>query len=87
MGSLASRPKAPSQQVVYVPQPVYTAPAATTTNTTPSTPAPTAEETAAEARTQNLLQRNRGIFGTVLTGFRGFLSGAQNNTRKSLLGE
>jgi hypothetical protein len=85
MGSLASRPKAPSApQVVYIPQPVYTsAPPPAGSNT----PAPTPKENAAQARTQNLLQRNRGIFGTVLTGFRGFLNQSQNNTRKSLLGE
>jgi hypothetical protein len=83
MGSLASRPKAPSApQVVYIPQPVYTS-----APNTPTTPAPTSEENAAQARTQNLLQRNRGIFGTVLTGFRGFLNQSQNNTRKSFLGE
>lgn len=85
MGSLSSSPKpAPQPQVVY-----YT-PA-------PVTPAPSVDvpsenggdtPTAAEARTENLLRRNRGIFGTVQTSFRGFLSqSGQTGQRKSLLGE
>lgn len=47
---------------------------------------PTAQ--AAAARSQGLLNRDRGIFGTIQTGFRGLLSMAtQNKIRKTLLGE
>jgi hypothetical protein len=89
MGSLSSRPSVPSQpQVVYyTPAPSYAPPASN-----PSTPSniPSGEdpETPGEARTQSLLQRNRGIFGTVQTSFRGLLDLANNVTgRKTLLGE
>lgn len=86
MGSIASRPKAPAQQqiVYYVPQP---APPSSSGESPNPAATPTPEQLAAESRAQNLLQRSRGIFGTVLTGFRGFLGTSQNSTRKSLLGE
>lgn len=105
MGSLTSRPKvpAPQPQVVYVPapQPVYT-PAPSTVNTataatqntgtaatdTAATPL-TTEERQAEARTQNLLTRDRSLYGTVTTSFRGLLGLATGNggQSKTLLGE
>lgn len=90
MGDISGRPKAPSQQVVYVPQYVYpdtTSGGGTNNNNnsegdTPNTPTP------AQQREQNLLGRQRSRLGTILTGFRGILapndSGAQ---RKTLLGE
>lgn len=86
MGSLSSRPKVPSQpQVVYVPAPSqYTPPPQTNA---PQTETPSPQDTASKAREQNLLRRSRGIFGTVQTGFRGLLSSASSNARKSLLGE
>ena len=93
MGSLTSRPKVPAQpQVVYVPQPTQPTPAAQTADPTPVTAAPesaeTEEEVAARVRTENLLQRNRGRFGTVNTSLRGLLSlNQQNAERKTLLGE
>ena len=87
MGSLSSRPKAPTQpQVVFVPQ-------------TPTTPAPTAVKPAStqntdmpqdmiEAREDDLLRRQRGQSGTVRTGFRGLVANAAAaNERKTLLGE
>ncbi len=81
MGSLTSSPKAPPAQVVYVP-----ASAATTTQ--PATPAPDPVQEAADARKNSLLARDRGRFGTVLTGFRGFLAErAAGQQRKTLLGE
>lgn len=46
-----------------------------------------------EQRESNLLRRARGRLGTILTGFRGILNdgaaveSANNNTRKTLLGE
>lgn len=87
MGSLGSSRKIPASaaQVVYVPQTVTASPAQTVTTGS-------AQDMAAEAgvlRKENLLSRNRGRFGTVLTGFRGFLSAATGNEkqRKTLLGE
>jgi len=89
MGGLASHPKKPpvAPTVAYVPAPA-----------TPSTPAPSSnaggdsnsatgspEPTSGE---DNLLLRDRGLFGTALTGFRGLLALADNaGKRKTLLGE
>ena len=56
----------------------------------PAKPAPTDAEIAAEARTESLLRRSRGRFGTILTGFRGFLDESnrdETTSRKTLLGE
>jgi hypothetical protein len=82
MGSLSSKPKAPSKpapQVVYVPAPAPVA-------ETPATPDPVEE--AAQARKSSLLARDRGRFGTVLTSFRGFLAQKDASPqRKTLLGE
>lgn len=51
-------------------------------------PEKTEAEIEAKARTQSLLRRSRGRFGTVLTGFRGFLNPVDgNDNRKTLLGE
>ena len=97
MGSLSSRPKAPAPQapvqVVYYPSlPQTTSPSsgqATTGGTASSgSPSQTPEQSAAAARTSSLLQRSRGIFGTVQTSFRGLLDLASNSgSRKTLLGE
>ena len=100
MGSLASRPKVTDVQPVqyiYVPpvtSTVTSAPAPTTSvNTgnmptgTTTTPAPTEEEVKASARSQNLLERRRGGFSTILTSFRGLLNDTVNGARKTLLGE
>lgn len=89
MGSLASRPKVPTQpQVVYVPQ-AATATTTTTTSTTETqNDSSSAEQTASKARQQNLLGRERSRFGTVQTGFRGLLGLSDNSAqRKTLLGE
>lgn len=77
MGSLGSRPKIPS----YTP-PAYTPPPAPAPE-----PEETAEQKAAQQRKQNLLQRSRGQFGTVLTSFRGLLGLNAAPARKTLLGE
>ena len=90
MGSLASRPKVPSNnqpQIVYVSQPAAT----------PSTPAPSTptnndtqgdEASAAKAREESLLTRDRSRYGTVTTSFRGLLNLAANGgQKKTLLGE
>lgn len=105
MGSLTSRPKVPSApqpKIVYVPapQPVYTPPPSSVptlpssqtggvTAPVPARPVPTPEEQQTEARTQSLLERDRGRFGTVMTSFRGLLGLATgtNTKPKTLLGE
>jgi len=85
MGILTGKAKAPSQPVQpYTPPPVVVAP------TPEPDPAVIEAEAAAAARTQSLLRRSRSRFGTILTGFKGFLSpsdGAGNTARKTLLGE
>ena len=91
MGDISGRPKAPSQQVVYVPQYVYpdsgseSGSGAGTDNgstDTPDTPTP------AEQREKNLLSRPRSRIGTILTGFRGILAPKDTDAqRKTLLGE
>lgn len=93
MGSLTSRPSAPAPQpqIVYVPAPTATQTTTSggTTNTNTATsgsPPPTPTES--ERRTSSLLQRERGRFGTIQTGFRGLLSAVTNaGQRKTLLGE
>ncbi len=92
MGSLTSRPKAPSVpqvQTVYVPAPEVT-PAATPVTQTPSseTPDDAPATTPEAARQQSLLDRSRGRLSTVLTGFRGILDDSTRSSgHKTLLGE
>ncbi len=98
MGSLTSRPKAPTVQqstVQYVPVST-TASAAQSVSTVSEATATAAEETqnteegktASDQRTSDLLRRSRGRAGTILTGFRGLLeSSGSAPARKSLLGE
>lgn len=87
MGDITGRPKAPEQQVVYVPQYVYESPAPNTggeggSGDTPTTP------TVAQQREKNLLSRGRSRLGTVLTSFRGILAPKETDAqRKTLLGE
>ncbi len=87
MGSISKPPKAPKAaqpSVIYVPQ-VAPPPAPLPENTIDE---PTEEEQHAEARRKNLLRRNRGRLGTVLTGFRGVLGlSNESNGQKTLLGE
>jgi len=88
MGSMNKRPKAPPvQQVVYtVPAPQPSS--GHTSSEDASKPEISEEEQASENRRQNLLRRNRGRLGTVLTGFRGVLtSSSANPQQKTLLGE
>lgn len=93
MGSLGSRPEIPAAQ----PQVIYYTPVSPTT-TTPTTGdsgsgsgegSLSGAQSSSDARTTNLLQRNRGIFGTVQTSFRGLLglAGGAGSGRKTLLGE
>ena len=84
MGDITGRPKAPAQQIVYVPQYVYPDSSTDTTTNNTDTTAPTP----AEQREKSLLSRSRSRIGTILTGFRGILSPAESdNQRKTLLGE
>lgn len=85
MGDISGRPKAPSQQVVYVPQYIYQDPPPGNGTNPADNPA---EPTPAEQREKNLLSRSRSRIGTILTGFRGILSPAESDSqRKTLLGE
>ena len=92
MGDITDRPKAPKQQVVYVPQYVYTptpSPSPSTGGTTnnntgndDNTPTPE------QQREKSLLSRSRSRLGTILTGFRGILAPTETSSqRKTLLGE
>lgn len=92
MGSLASRPKVPKvqtqPQIVYVPTPVSTTSSPATTTAVTQSQEETQSENASEVRTENLLTRGRGRFGTVTTSFRGLLSAVNNASQsKTLLGE
>lgn len=87
MGILSSRPDVPAQpqqQVIYY----APAPQSVTQTPAPTTPQATPEESAATARSNSLLQRSRGRFGTIQTSFRGLLDLANPAAaRKTLLGE
>ncbi|MCB1840597.1 MAG: hypothetical protein H6858_01940 [Rhodospirillales bacterium] len=85
MGSLTSRPKAPTIRTVVLQNPVTPV-----TEPPPDTTAgqPDAETLAAQARTRDLLTRRRGFLGTIGTSFRGLLTAVGNNfNRKTLFGE
>ena len=95
MGSLSSRPDVPSPvQTIAVPvvsQSTSTTSADTGADSGRGVDTDIADaQSASEVRTQNLLQRNRGRFGTIRTGFRGLLElagGGSSGSRKTLLGE
>ena len=84
MGSLTSRPDVPTQpQIITITQPAESI--ATLVVETSDTDS---EDTASESRSQSLLSRERGRFGTIQTGFRGLLGATDPSTaRKTLLGE
>ena len=91
MGDIKGRPKAPSSQIVYVPQYVAQTPAPSgsggETNSGTATNTPEVQ-TPAQQREKNLLGRSRSRIGTILTGFRGILAPKDSETqRKTLLGE
>jgi hypothetical protein len=86
MGSLSSRPTVPAAPQI-ISQPITQTPAAPVT---PLVAAPAIDPVAQESarRTQSLLRRNRGITGTIQSGFRGLLAQSENAAqRKTLLGE
>lgn len=94
MGDITGRPKAPSTQVVYVPQYVYENPSSGNGSGTGSTgggsgtETPQTPTTPSQEREKNLLSRSRSRIGTILTGFRGILAPKDTDAqRKTLLGE
>ena len=86
----ASYPYAPPANDA-APPPAASAPA--TSAATGAIPAPATEPAANEdavksaARNAGLLDRRRGVLGTVLTGVRGLLNQGATAARKTLLGE
>lgn len=93
MGRILTPPKpkkSSSPQVIYyAPAPSAASPApAATGDRDAGTPAPEKTETEiASERAENILRRNRSRLGTILTSFRGVLSGGSTAARKTLLGE
>lgn len=105
MGSLTSRPKIPkakmpkikAQTVQTITPATVTAVAAPAAATVPAQTQASSNEGASSEAAQTasrtatgLLDRSRGVFGTVLTGFRGVLADKAQSTqkqRKTLLGE
>ena len=85
MGSMTSRPKAPSVQTVYMP--VYNPAPDNTPPVVPAEPNPNPDAEASARRAAGLLERSRSAYGTVLTGFRGLLNQQNTQQRKTLLGE
>ncbi len=89
MGSLLSFGSAP--KIVSTPQelkPLETTASTTTTTETTVSDEPV-EQTAEEARVENILNRSRGTSGTVRTSYTGVLSPSDETSlsRKTLLGE
>lgn len=86
MGSITKpfkTPKITQPRTVFVPAPAPLAPVLENTSSEPSE-----EEKRSETRRKNLLRRNRGKLGTVLTGFRGVLGRVNTSGgQKTLLGE
>ncbi|MAQ71605.1 MAG: hypothetical protein CL565_05370 [Alphaproteobacteria bacterium] len=84
MGSIISGPKSPnySTRTIIREVPVYQ-------ERPVDNEAQDNTESSSKQRTENLLRRQRGRFGTVLTGLRGVLSEKTDtsNSRKTLLGE
>ena len=90
MGSISSRPTAPPIQTVAAPSVSVTPSTISTVTTASATEVEqTSEAARVEEREQSLLRRNRGVLGTILTGFQGVLSPnqTQSSSRKTLLGE
>lgn len=90
MGDITDRPKTPSQQVVYVPQYIYTPSTGTSGTSGTSTQSDDSETTTTpeQQREKNLLSRSRSRIGTIMTGFRGILATDDGGSqKKTLLGE
>ena len=98
MGGLTSSPKIPKPkpQVIYVSQPAASTSTANSGSTDAGTGTSSQDNSATDAdtdsgsviRRQSLIDRERGRFGTVTTGFRGLLNALNNDAqRKTLLGE
>ncbi|MGB0719003.1 MAG: hypothetical protein ACPGRX_00930 [Bdellovibrionales bacterium] len=93
MGSLTSRPKVPTQTVIYRTAPTTSVTTVSTSSAESTSNTQNAENTTSEAeqaaRSQSLLQRERGRLGTVQTSFRGLLGLTDTAIapRKTLLGQ
>ncbi len=100
MGSLTSRPELPErpQEIVYVSVPSTTSSSSSsssagtdtgaTENPDTSVDTSTEDTDSDESRVASLLRRNRGVQGTVRTGFTGVLAASDlGPQRKTLLGE
>jgi len=96
MGSIISGPKTPTIQVVQ--SPAASATSSNTTSTASVTDTATSEideaqndtQIASALRTDSLLRRSRGRFGTIASSFRGFFGddgGDATQAPKTLLGE
>lgn len=84
MGNITDKPKAPSPQVIYVPQTVYEPAGGNSGSNDNNGGTPSA----GEMREKSLLSRGRSRLGTIMTGFRGILTPlTQDAQRKTLLGE
>lgn len=80
MGKIISPPKAPDIVLLDSPQAAAAQPVDKPAAPTPPTPE--------EQRKADLLKRNRGVLGTIQTGFRGLLDlAADAPKKKTLLGE
>lgn len=92
MGSLVSSPSipAPAPQVIYVPQTSASQDTSQTQTSAPTDQGAAQDRDAERSKTRvdSLLTRERGLFGTIQTGFRG-LPGLNDQAakRKTLLGE
>ncbi len=94
MGSLVSKPKAPSRRgganTIIQQMPIDNSTFVSSSETSGDV-SESVDVLTSEARSQNLLRRNRGRFGTILTGFRGAFGRldeqALSSKRKTLLGE
>ena len=95
MGGLTSSPNIPKPQpqVIYVRQPNAAptpSPSANTSadNTSNDGGSESEASNGSVVRRQSLIERERGRFGTVTTGFRGLLNAVSSDAqRKTLLGE
>lgn len=86
MGSSKSR--APSSTTIIQQTPVSTAVDTSTSATTSTETEKASDVLSSEARSENILRRGRGRFGTILTGFQGVLTKNDSQSkRKTLLGE
>ena len=84
MGSLISPAKVPSRPQAIIQK----APVSSAVTESTETSEAASDVLSSEVRVENLLRRNRGRLGTIVTGFKGVLdSNTSQKKRKKLLGE